>query len=397
MLTDHIVPVPKNYPSDLQINTIVLSNNLINRNLQITQAYSELSNAMACKTGVAANWCTFATWASKQAGVTVRGEDLQRKLFNELSNDPEIKTILNLLLLYAKQSGAGTANTSIHLIALQKMIDTARQNAAIAVSAGNKKVFEEIGKEFSRFIATCLDDEQYNEASISNFRKDLHQGQPPAGQDYLAKAFTYYYRAIFETDIKSKQELFLLANILIGYHEQARLQPEIAASMNAGKIDPQKLITYLTDILVRDKTAKGKVTYFFNWISGQTNLFKKAVENLVIHGEMKMRRVITKNLMTLYLPPATILELGNDLLIPHPDSLRELSNPVLTDFLNQVRPSPESIDGAGCKDWSNLRQRIHYIANLFRCYQETSDLFSPPFSEDQIATIKSGGVPSEIL
>ncbi len=397
MLTDQLVPVSKNYPSDHQINTIVLSNNLINRNLQITQAYSELSNAMASRTGVIANWCTFATWASKQAGVTIRGEDLQRKLLDELSGDPEIKTILKLLLYYAKNSGAGTSNNNIHIIALQKIIATAQENTGNAVSRGNKKVFEEIGKEFARFIATCLNDEKYDESSISNFRKDLRQGQPPSGQDYLAKAFTYYYRAIFEPDIKSQQELFLLANILVGYHEQARLQPEIAESMNAGRINAEKLKIHLTDILVRDKTAKGKVTYFFNWLSGQTNLFKKTVENLVLHTETKMRQVITKNLMTLYLPPESFLELGKDLLLPHPDNLRELSNPVLIDFLQQVRPSPESIDGAGCTDWSNLRQRIHYIANLFRCYQEKTDLFRAPFSEDQINTIKNGGVPDGIL
>lgn len=397
MLTDQLVPAPKQYPSDLQINNIVLSNNLINRNLQITQAYSELSKAMASRTGVIANWCSFATWASKQAGVTIRGEDLRRKLLNELSNDPEIKSILNLLLLYANKSGAGTSNSNIHLIALQKIITTAQQNAGNAVSRGNKKVFEEIGKEFARFITTCLNDEKYEESSISNFRKNLRQGQPPSGQDYLAKAFTYYYRAIFEPDIKSKHELFLLANILIGYHEQARLQPEISESMNAGRIDAEKLKIHLTDILVRDKTAKGKITYFFNWISGQTNFFKKAVENLVIHAESKMRKVITKNLMTLYIPPNSILELGDDLLLGHPANLRDLSNPVLLDFLKQVRPSPEAIDGAGCTDWSNLRQRIHYIANLFRCFQESADLFNPPFTEEQVFIIKTGEIPTGIL
>jgi hypothetical protein len=107
--------------------------------------------------------------------------------------------------------------------------------------------------------------------------------------------------------------------------------------------------------------------------------------------------VITKNLMTLYLPPDSVLELGNDLLLPHPDKLRELSNPVLIDFLKQLRPSPESIDGAGCTDWSNLRQRIHYIANLFRCYQENAELFNSPFSHEQVAIIKSGGIPGGIL
>jgi hypothetical protein len=35
------------------------------RNLRITQCYHELAVTMAARTGTGANWCTFATWASK--------------------------------------------------------------------------------------------------------------------------------------------------------------------------------------------------------------------------------------------------------------------------------------------------------------------------------------------
>ena len=50
------------------------------RNLRITQAYHELSAGLAAWAGEAANWCTFATWASRQAGQTIRREDLARTL-----------------------------------------------------------------------------------------------------------------------------------------------------------------------------------------------------------------------------------------------------------------------------------------------------------------------------
>ena len=50
------------------------------RNLRITQAHYELSTATVRRIGSAANWCTFATWASKQAGQSVRGDDLGRKM-----------------------------------------------------------------------------------------------------------------------------------------------------------------------------------------------------------------------------------------------------------------------------------------------------------------------------
>src|ERR1700741_1596375 len=55
---------------------IAAMNNPVVRNLQITQCYAELSAAMRARTGSAADWYTFATWASRKAGSTIRGEDL---------------------------------------------------------------------------------------------------------------------------------------------------------------------------------------------------------------------------------------------------------------------------------------------------------------------------------
>ena len=57
------------------------------RNLQITQCYCELSKVFSETMGAGANWCTFATWASKQAGQTIRHEDLQSTLKNLLKNE----------------------------------------------------------------------------------------------------------------------------------------------------------------------------------------------------------------------------------------------------------------------------------------------------------------------
>ena len=54
------------------------------RNLRITQCYHELAAAMTGLTGTGANWCAVATWASKQAGQSIRKEDLQRALQRRL-------------------------------------------------------------------------------------------------------------------------------------------------------------------------------------------------------------------------------------------------------------------------------------------------------------------------
>src|SRR3712207_330660 len=95
------------------INKISTLANPINRNLQITVCYSELSAAFAIRTGIVANWCTFATWASKQAGVTIRGEDLQRKLEEVLNEDPEIQEILSALCHHAKKLGSEPVTSRI--------------------------------------------------------------------------------------------------------------------------------------------------------------------------------------------------------------------------------------------------------------------------------------------
>jgi len=76
------------------------------RNVLITQCYCELSASFAKRMGTGANWCTFATWASKQAGQTIRHQDLQRTIENLLKNEPEIEAALLLVVTLAKQRGA---------------------------------------------------------------------------------------------------------------------------------------------------------------------------------------------------------------------------------------------------------------------------------------------------
>ena len=365
----------------------------INRNLQITACYHELSTVFSNRTGPVANWCTFATWASKQAGVTIRGEDLGRKLEEVLENEPEIQDVLAIIKLHSKKLGSGSLQQDINIIALKKLADTAKQRASAAVARGNKKVFDEIALEFARFLATCLQDKEYKESSINDFCKMLRPGSPPNGQDHLAIAFKSYYKAFFETNSKEQDELILFANIQIGFHEQTRLQPEIAESLDAANIDPQQIKDHLTDLLVNSKTLKGKFIYFSKWIIGETTLFKNAVDKLAATAEKHIRRVITKHLMTLTLPPDNCLQLGNDLISPYPENLTTLTGADLITLLKQLKPTINTIDGAGCTDWADLKQRIHFIANLFRCYHETKDLLDSPFSVDQLALIKAGRIP----
>ena len=75
-------------PTVAEVERIAALADPVVRNLQITQCYFELSAAVASHIGPGANWCTFATWASRQAGQTIRKEDLARTLEAKLRYGP---------------------------------------------------------------------------------------------------------------------------------------------------------------------------------------------------------------------------------------------------------------------------------------------------------------------
>ncbi len=343
-----------------EIDSIASLTDPVLRNLQITQCYCELSTAFAVRMGPVANWCTFATWASKQAGQTIRREDLQRTIEALLKNEPEIEAALS--------------------------------SASDAISRGNKKVFEEIAREFSRFIATCFSDTAYVQSHVDDFCQQLHAGLPPDGQEYLRNAFSYYYQALFEKDLKKKTEFNFLANLEIGFHEQNRLQPEIAEALNASVIDLQQVKSQLLSKLFSGTNFWTRLRLFFQRLFGKT-LLDKAIESLVHRIQHHLRMILTAHLMTLTLPPDNCLHLGKDLSIPYPEDLKQLSNADLLALLAQIDPTPDSLLESGATDWAILPERMHYIAELFRCYHESNELFDAAFTPEQVQTLKAGRLP----
>ena len=109
------------------------------------------------------------------------------------------------------------------------------------------------------------------------------------------------------------------------------------------------------------------------------------------------RLFITAQLMTITLPYGLRLHLGQDLNVPYPADLQHLVNPDLRALLAQIDPTPDSPHGSGAVDWADLADRIHYIADLFRCYADSVDLFEPPFTPEQIARLKLGHLPAGTL
>ena len=68
---------------------------------------------------------------------------------------------------------------------------------------------------------------------VSTFLHSLRPGDPPDGQAYLRSAFRLYQQQAFEPDPNRRAQTICLANILVGFHEQTRLQPEIREAMTS--------------------------------------------------------------------------------------------------------------------------------------------------------------------
>ena len=97
--------------------------------------------------------------------------------------------------------------------------------------------------------------------------------------------------------------------------------------------------------------------------------------------------------MTLSLPGVT-LSLARDVPGVFPAELRSIDNADLRELLARVDPTPETTRGSGARDWSDLNERIHYIADLFRVYQRNAELHTAPFRAEQAALIKAGARPA---
>jgi hypothetical protein len=206
------------------------------RNLAITQAYHELSAATAARLGPDATWCTYATWASKQAGRTIRKEDLQRGLEEAFRSSPVAALAGREVATEARRFGASVPHGA-SITSVWEVVDpgAALDRASAAVARGNLRVFEEIGREFARFDVECGADADAGGGAdgLARFLERLRPGEPPDGQRYLRQAFSRYHRARFEVDPVTRAQLVFLANLEIGFHEQTRLQPEISEALDA--------------------------------------------------------------------------------------------------------------------------------------------------------------------
>jgi hypothetical protein len=377
------LPAP---PTADEVDRIAGIGNPIVRNLCITHCYAQLSRAVAERTGECSNWCTFATWASRQAGATIRGEDMLDTLRRHLRLDSElqhpIRSIWRALLrrgVFQPTSGLGRIVRAIHtpFDALEATSD--------AVARGNLKVFAEIARAFADWLNMCPADATIHSAAFTSFLNTLRPGEPPDGQVHLQQAFIAYQRQRIESDLRRRAELVALGNLLIGLHEQMRLQPEIRDSLNT----PLATARDLRERLVLAFPG-GAIWRAFVRVVLAPALTPIAVP-LRRYAERVSREAITECLMVLALPDGTALRLGRTFSLPADALLSAPAHPELASLCQRFA-APSTRDRS-VEDWSDFDQRMQYIAQLFRALHRRADLFSAPFTDAQVAVFQAGRLP----
>jgi hypothetical protein len=375
-------------PSVDDVSRIVAIANPVIRNLEITHCYSLLAAAFAARSGDGANWCTYATWASRQAGRTIRGEDLLEQLERRLGEGRwllhPIATLWRRLLrrgLFQGETRIGRLTAELHT-----PFD-AFERASHSVARGNLKVFEEIGLEFARYLKARPPDASAESPSFERFLDRLRAGDPPDGQRYLRQAFERYERARLERDPKTRAQLVVLANLEIGLHEQTRLQPEIREALDAAYATQEDLGRRALEALF--PSAARWWPAFRRPAAAGAGILTAGAQRA---ASKLAREVITESFMVLSLP-GRVLALGTHLADAYPEALRQPAEAELTGLLSRIEPVPPAPDDCGVRDWSDIHQRMHYIVHLFCAFHLREELSRPPFTREQVTSFGRGIVP----
>lgn len=354
------------------------------RNLRITECYHRLSLAMAQRVGRFANWCTFATWASRQAGSTIRGEDLLAHLSAHVNTGPNalhpIRSLWRTLLrvgVLSPETGMGRVVRAIH-----SPFD-AFERASEAVARGNLRVFREIGFEFARYLTTCPATSPPDSREVAGFLSGLRPGPPPDGQDLLRQAFSLYQRQASAPSSEAAAQRMLLANLEIGLHEQTRLQPEIQAALEVLPLTAEDLVARVVRVA---SPGSRKFAALLRPLPLLTARYRRFARETT-------RAAITDSLMVFQIPGA-VLALGRHLDVPFPEPVLKLTEPGLEDLCNRYEPAGGACVDCGARDWADLPQRMHYILHLFRAFLLDGRLTQAPFTAAQTGLLRLGEIPS---
>ncbi len=373
-------------PSSGEVQEIVALEDPVLRNLRITVAYHDLTHALTRLFGDRnLTWCAFGCWASKTAGTFIRRDALPVFLTNLV--DEAMPAVFNNALMAALRPLRSEAALPVREV-VERILARSLDEVSSEIATGNLIVFDEIGLAFARLLEVTSGGAVMDPIRCERFLDEFRPGPPEAGgQELLRKGFARYLDAAQERDPKKRAELMLLANLLVGYQEQRRVQRHVAGSLCA-PIDDVLVAEFEQGLrLVTPEPLQRRVS----------DLLEYVLRPMATTVRQVWCRFATRTMMRLTLPDV-VLDLGMDIpplssRMSFPRPLRYVENPELTALLDDLDRSPDTLTGSAAHDWSNLRDRMHYIADLFRSRQQDASLLRPPFTDTQLRVIRTGEVP----
>jgi hypothetical protein len=359
------------------------------RNLYITQRYHDLSQALSGVVGGSdVNWSTFATWASKTAGQSIRNEEVP-PFVSELVSESEDE-VMHPLGNIESAIHAVVPTTGFHASFLLGPIEETLRTVSVSIAEGNLKVFAELAPLFVDWVKAMQATPRAE--AFAKFVEGL-DARPvtEGGQELLRFAFNDYFKAAAESDAIQKARLVLLGNVRIGLHEQTRLQPQIEKAMDAP----------IDDVLRSHMHASLGTGAGKGFLQKLVAEVERPLQHLTEVVRALWERIATRYMMTLALPGGARLPLGRN--IPKdaaareflPSSLQNITAPGdLVDMLRQFdRARGVTEVGSASVDWRVLADRMNFIVNLFRSRQQDEDLLGQPFSDEQRGHIEKDHVP----
>lgn len=355
-----------------QIQTTVSLENLVIRNLQVTLGYHRLSQGMRKFIGSRnVSWCGFAAHASKTAGQALRHENMPHFLKSSMlkwAGYDDTLFYLNDILGQPERDFTKVQNS---------LLAEAMKQVSLLISAGNILVYEELAWPFASLITTFSNVWYRDEVELREFLQDHFRRGPLErdGQNYLIEAFRAYFNARFETKPKRKAEHVFMGNLFIGLHEQTRLQPYIEQAL---------AVPY--DVFVAGQRTNEEDSHAANAGLMQSNQLRDLVT-----------KTVTKMLMSISLPNRD-LKLGGDVIAPSgvisfPEDLIIIEDPRCQRLVESFDSNVDTLTGSAADDWVSLADRMRFVVDFFRSYQQYKRMFSAPFSEIQVPAIDAGLLP----
>ena len=337
------------------------------RNYMITQRYHDLSCELARKiSGPDANWCTFATWASKTAGESIREQEVPPVVLDILRAEQPLDHLLDAL----RKVVANDVRVNV-----PDVFDIARSTLAAVrsqVADGNRKVYAELAPLFAELIA-CFDAQGVlDEAALSRLLASLRPGPTASGgQELLRQGFSAYREASRAGNEPARAQWMLLANCLVGLHEQTRLQSNIAGAMDAP-------VDVVTGDLAWSKLLPSALGTELQRLLAPEGALAKRIARAV------WQRIATAAAMHISLPNGAQIPLGEDVCVSlgqsFPADVRTLDVPELKSLVARFGGDHPSPGGLGALDWAALDDRMRFIIELFRTTQQQTELLEQPFS-----------------